>query len=624
MPLPQRHHDTSLAAAGGTLAAMAIVFVPLNGIGLGHVARAFALAKELRRTGAQPVIFSQGCYPPFMAAAVPGVSIGTIYTAPPAIRNAIAADLETYARRTPPAVVIDDTHPAPVQLTDDVTRILIVRPTEMDQMRELRDNYAGAHRAALIADDPESPTWPFSAAETAEIAGWPQWSRIGPVFRSSTHASRSLIRQRYRLDARTRVCVFTMGGGGAQRSARDESLRFCREISAIGARLRARDPLVRLLFVRGPLFPDETRVPDLFEEHGVEPDMPSLLAVADGAVIRPGHNTVWECLAGGTPFIAVPGETFAEPVEERLARLRAQDLLASCPELFLDDRWCHAFRRRCRRAIGRRSIRQAVGRLVSTIGSLASPRPRVVRTRRPSRRCGGRGGVLLIRIDDVTHASDELAALVDLCAARGLAMSLDVIPYLAVLDNATLRQVAAGARYEVAQHGYDHLPRRRADGRKTEFTADADEQTASLSAGASIMRERFGAAFRGGLSVPFDAMPPNLPSTWAAIGGRYVTAVDIERDSAPPIPIVRLTLDPWDWIVDGPHPFDDTLDRLSNAFQRQGYAGLVLHPQLLQRRREADRLEQLLDWLLSLGCRSQLLSEFAGAQSSSDRPRDRR
>jgi UDP:flavonoid glycosyltransferase YjiC (YdhE family) len=592
---------------------MAIVFLPLNGIGLGHVSRAFTLATGLLDAGERPVIFSQGCYPAFMLATIPGLSVGTLYDAAAGDRAAIAADVEAYARRTLPFVVIEDTHPAPIQIASDVARILIVRPTRIEHMRDLRAGGAATFHACLVADHPTSPTWPFSPEETAEIEGWHGWSFLGPVFRPTTHRSRASIRRKYGLARGTPAYVFTMGGGGSQSSPADEGRLFGDRALEIATRLRRQCPESRLIFVRGPLSPDTLSLPPLFEDHAVEPDMPSLLAVATGAIVRPGHNTLWECLAGGTPFIAISGETFAEPVAERLRRLRENDLLLLPGESdrLLDARWRHSFRRRSVSRAARWSMARVTAGLQSAIQAIPQlhPPPVVARASWP-RRPTARGGTLLLRVDDVTEATDELIAILELCRVRGLSVSLDVIPYLTSLDQSALDRLAGGVRYEVAQHGYDHLPRRRSDGRKTEFSSDVAAQTAALAAGAAIVRRRFGASFRGGFSAPFDAFPDSLCATWAGLGGRYASTVHAESDRSP-IPVVRLTADPWDWSQDAPQPFWSVLNRVSLALNQRDCAGLVLHPQLLRRPGEADRLADLLDDVLLLGCRTRLISEVA-------------
>ena len=170
---------------------MAIVFLPVNGIGLGHLTRSFIVSRELLARGEAPVVLAQGHYPEFMARAVPGCSIGPIHKASHAERRRSAAEIETCARRTRPAVVIEDTHPAPVEFAADIRRILLVRPTTMQQMRNLQAKYALNYETILVTDHWDSPTWPFTAAETAQIRSWSAWCCIGPIFREGSSAGRA-------------------------------------------------------------------------------------------------------------------------------------------------------------------------------------------------------------------------------------------------------------------------------------------------------------------------------------------------------------------------------------------------------------------------------------------------
>src|SRR6266849_970546 len=120
---------------------MAIVFLPLNDIGLGHLSRAFTLATAMQSAGGAPVILAQGHYPEFMARCVPGTSIGTVYKQNHHGRLQLAATVTNYARLTTPAIVIEDTHPAPFSLGDHVHRFLVVRPTPIDFLRELESEH---------------------------------------------------------------------------------------------------------------------------------------------------------------------------------------------------------------------------------------------------------------------------------------------------------------------------------------------------------------------------------------------------------------------------------------------------------------------------------------------------
>lgn len=76
---------------------MTIIFLPLNGIGLGHISRAYAVAQYLRTRGESPVLMVQGGYPEFFSDNVPGLSIPTIYKAGPSERLQIAQETTRFA-----------------------------------------------------------------------------------------------------------------------------------------------------------------------------------------------------------------------------------------------------------------------------------------------------------------------------------------------------------------------------------------------------------------------------------------------------------------------------------------------------------------------------------------------
>jgi len=322
---------------------MAIVFVPLNGIGLGHLSRSFALARELREWGDAPVIFSQGIYPEFMAAEIPGRSVGALYKITSAQRSRIAREIAEFARRSAPAVVIEDTHPSDIRFERDICTLLIVRPTELGTLRELRARESRFFRAFLMADHPESPTWPYDAEGTAEILSWPEWKIMGPVFRSPTPEGRERICRKYSLRRDQPLYVFTMGGGGSQPGGHDAGL-FVDRSAAIASRIENRTPGARFVFIRGPLFPPDLKVPLPFETYSVENDMPSLMAEARGVVGRPSFNTTWESIAAGVPLMPVPGQTYFEPVADRLQRMTQAGLLTLDLDEWGDLSWRARFR----------------------------------------------------------------------------------------------------------------------------------------------------------------------------------------------------------------------------------------------------------------------------------------
>src|ERR1700693_2490571 len=98
---------------------MADVLLTLNGIGHGHLVRALQVSRWLRRAHRRPVIFFQGHYPQELSLRVPGVGIWALYELPSATAQLVATQVASYAALNGPAVVIEDTHPAPVSWLGD-------------------------------------------------------------------------------------------------------------------------------------------------------------------------------------------------------------------------------------------------------------------------------------------------------------------------------------------------------------------------------------------------------------------------------------------------------------------------------------------------------------------------
>jgi UDP:flavonoid glycosyltransferase YjiC (YdhE family) len=595
---------------------MAIVFLPLNGIGMGHLSRSFALARQLRELGEKPVIFAQGKYPQFMADDVPGFRLGAIYKAWWPVRWKMAADIATYARRTSPAVVVDDTHPAKIRLGSDICRVLALRPTTMNYLRWLRLRHEHKFRQIFVADHPDSPTWPFSDVQSREISTWEKWTCVGPIFRRATAEGRRRVREKYSLHDGEPHFVFTMGGGGSQKTDGLEVPAFVARAASWAEMIRAQIPAARLLFVRGPLFPKTQSLPDIFQDIATEDDMPSLIAEASGAVIRPGFNTLWECIGGQTPFVCIEGDTYREPVADRDRRLRAAKLVPNDFDHWLDPAFIERFKQACPPIAARWPVLHAAECIQKSLAKIA-PKPGAQRTIAPTEpgkiipavhsQTSGRKG-LVIRVDDVVEGDAEMVSLRRLCVARGLSVSLEMIPYLCKFDEGSLKAFAGDWKYEVSQHGYDHLPRRDAGGLKAEFLTDEDCQP-SLSRGIQIMRQKFRETFRGGFSAPFDAYPPALSSTWQALGGKYVSVVWSKMETH--LPKVQLTVDPWNWPRNSPRSLAWVMKQIAAAIKDRDYIGLCLHAQLLKFPGQIEYHERLFDQVLNLGVEPVMLSEVA-------------
>jgi hypothetical protein len=590
---------------------LALVFVPTNGIGLGHYVRAGRLCQALADAGDRPVIFSQGVLDDHFA--VPGRTVPSLETAADADSVRIARELRSMAEISLPAVVIEDTHPVPLTLPRELRRVLVVRPTVFSFLTELNDRHVGVYSEFLLADMPRSPTWPYSGDETRTIATWPRWTALGPVYRRPAPEAITELSARYRIDER-RLCVLTMGGGGLHRPTDPDAQDFVLRASAVADAVQRIDPGARFLFVTGPHFPGDVEHDERFEIVPQEPRLPALLALARMAVVRSGYNTLWECIAAGVPLVPFIGTTYMEPNRERLSGLRAVGLLDDDVErLWGDDRWREGFRRRCAALVERYPgapdphVLQALVR--------GSGRPTAFRNagaRRRARRQAvpadgqGQPRLLLIRVDDVVAPESALEWLLSELAARCLRASLEVVPYLSELDESSLIPFDAGRELlEVSQHGYAHIVRSAGDGRRYEFRPDAvgptphEEQV--IRAGRSRLVEAFPQRFRGGFSAPFDALPAWLPRVWRDCGGTFVSHIGPPPRSAAPLPLLRVAADIWDWSRRAPRPANAIVAGALADARAHGHTGIVIHPHCLRSRAAREHLIAVLEEFARLG-----------------------
>lgn len=327
---------------------MRTVFLAHNGIGLGHLVRSSRIARAAHKLGAGPVFFCQS--PPSASSRqpFPTAFVPFLLDAPAEVCTELRDDLVRFMETGDgPSILVEDTHPCKLTLPPSVVRALIVRPGSWEYLQQLQTNYRHVYQAFFIADSPASPTWPYTEEQTAAIQSWPRWHIAGPVYRRPVREEVERVRRSLGFDTDARVCVFTMGGGGQHPEASDVAA-FAKDALSIGAAVRARDPHARLVFVRGPLFPAAEALPSIFEIVDEEPDMHALLATARLAVLRPGFNTTWECMAAGTAMHPILGTSYEEPMNVRIGKLRARGFLPkNAMEAWEDDEWRAQYRARC-------------------------------------------------------------------------------------------------------------------------------------------------------------------------------------------------------------------------------------------------------------------------------------
>ena len=585
---------------------MAIVLLAMNGVGLGHLIRSTVVSHALASLGERPVIFSGGEYRTPDLEQFPVRTVPPLWYAADEVRKRVASELHAMAVISLPAVLVEDTHPAPIDIPPGIRRVLLVRPTSFEYLVRLNETYRERYSVFLLCDSPESPTWPYDEAQTRQLTGWKKWRIIGPLYRTASEAVVRQVRARYKLDGDRDICVFSMGGGGTHSHDQQgqDYIRFLRLALQVADVIEASGSHPRLLFVKGPYFQRRFPIPPRFEVVAEEGQMPALLQIARGAVIRAGFNTAWECIAAGTPFLTLVGTTYAEPVLERVNRMKSLGLVPPDIESFwCKEDWRADFSRIAKRVVAKHSGVPEPRKLRQLI--LGRQEARWVSPSKPPaiRQSTAKAEIpLVIRIDDVMHEERALCWLLDLLAARRFRASLEVVPYLLQFDDAFLKRFdPSGSLFEVSQHGYSHMPRTTPNGRRCEFLpgsiAATTEEVEGIARGKQQLEAVFPNRFTGGFSPPFDAMPPWLPATWHSLGGNFVSCIYMNKMSGTPLPVRRAGVDVWDWTADRALGQQRAMYRLKLQYAVDGYTGVVLHPHCLRRRSDRLLLRSLLDSL---------------------------
>jgi hypothetical protein len=558
---------------------MPIVFLALNGDGLGHLVRASLVCDALYAAGERPIIFSQGLFPLDARSPVAGTTVPPLWKAPYQIIRSVGRALNAAALISPPSVVVEDTHPGPVTIRAGIARSLLVRPTAFDELEELREDFAGVYRSFVLCDAPGSVSWPYTPEQTAAIHTWDGWHIIGPLYRTAGADDIAEVRIRHQIGNDRRVCVFSMGGGGRHVPDDRDAETFVVLAHASAERLLRIDATVRLLFVKGPYFPADVAIGAPFEVIDREPLMPALLAAADGAIIRAGFNTPWECISAGTPFMPFIGTTVNEPVADRVAAIRARGLLPESVEQFwLDEGWRTAYRRGCREVAAEFPGRPDGARLQQLLvppPSYTPLAPAPARRSRGRERPGHERMPFVIRVDGVATAEPALLWLLELLAMRRLRASLQIVPYSCEIDATTLATFDPGETlFEVGQYGYAGIP-------YAPESVASDRTLHEIAAGRRYLEDAFAGRWKGGLSTPFDTLPAGLREVWLRNDGSFISRRMFRRSTGGRGDTVA-GIDLWDGHVHRPATLRSVARELGRQAASYGYAGLVLQPRMLR------------------------------------------
>jgi hypothetical protein len=601
---------------------LAVVFIAHNGIGIGHLARTFALCESFWNLGETSVIFAQGASPRIDDDRFPIAQIPRLYDVTSAERATIAQEISTYALRSRPAIVFEDTHPTQLSLALGIRRILVVRPTDFGYLRWLNQHFKTVYDAFLLADAPGSPTWVYNLEQTSRIGRWQNWFKLGPVYRVPTDTQCEIVGDRYAIRPGDPVCVMSMGGGGLHSPADPDISTFLSAAGDIGREIRHVDPTSRLVFVKGPLFPRDVRLSEEFEVIEDESYMPALLAVARAAVIRPGFNTTWECLSAGTPFTPVLGTSYREPIEGRVLTLASRGYVNWELAVTWNDTDLLSRKRERAQLIKDEWPGQAdptillhqLGRASASSGASAHSAPPERSTIAHSR-FSDAGVHLAIRVDDVVNLDDNLRWLIELLTDRDLHASLEVIPYLCRFNEADLNAVDPLGHIAVGQHGFAHLKRITGAGGSGEFGVGpfpTREEATDIEHGRELIQRRFPTRFSGGFSPPYDRTPDWLAPLWKELGGSFLSCI-WARPRTPQLRIARATVETWDWHYHAPVAIESIMASVERLATRSGRVGLVVHPWLLSDPAERARITEVIDSIILRGAEGVPLVQLAGA-----------
>ena len=185
-------------------------------MGLGHLIRSTIVSHALASVGERPVIFSGGEYRPAgldaVSSPVSALAVGRDG------RGSQARILRT-ATRWPnislPAVVVEDTHPAPIQLPPAIRRVLLVRPHFFRVSGPSERKLAASTRPSCCAIRRILLLGLTTKPRRRQLAGWQELARHRPLLPHRLPRTRSArCGTRYHLSGGEEVCVFSMGGGG--------------------------------------------------------------------------------------------------------------------------------------------------------------------------------------------------------------------------------------------------------------------------------------------------------------------------------------------------------------------------------------------------------------------------
>jgi predicted glycosyltransferase len=305
-----------------------VIFLVKNGIGYGHIRRAILLAQALRgRPGLRPIIISQAhTLHLFAGAGIPVVNFPLLQRLPTDVSEDCYTDiLDALLAKLDPAVIVEDTYPdqryARLESVRGVPRILLMRRLDGLSLDQLRTRGTLAqYDEILIAQTPDEFALEGHSGQTrAMVESTNRFCFVGTIHH--TPSTDDIRRAREIFAPGPEPLVVVSAGAGGDQLSDGFGDRLFGSCADLAARLLDEHHPARFVLVTGPYYAGRplaaTANTTVLQ---FEPTLPALLASADVAVVKPGHNVLCETLTGSANLVLVPDASFMEGVEEHAAR----------------------------------------------------------------------------------------------------------------------------------------------------------------------------------------------------------------------------------------------------------------------------------------------------------------
>jgi hypothetical protein len=591
---------------------MAVCILAHNGVGLGHLTRSIEIGTHFAENNIRPFLFCPN--PNLISRNLPFTLVRTKSIKNPfdPYRPRVEDQINSAGNIGPYKLFIEDTHPMAVQLSPKIKKILVVRPTTFEYLEEIKQNYSFYYDAFFIADHFESPTWPYTVAETEDIKCWENWKITGPIFRSPQPTQIQMIKNKYSWREKIPFFVFSMGGGGQHLDSNDINT-FIDQALKIASDIKRRCIESRFIFVKGPLFDQTIEIPHEFEEVDLEDNMPELFSICKAAIIRPGFNSVWECIAGGTPFVCIQGTTKCEPISEKLHKLIESGIIPennSIADIFKTKIWEENISKVKSRWDGKpgKEFLEAIEKkeeMELVLNDPAEPRTfhRFSKAFKDLN-IDGIGKSFFFRVDDVIELSPEMVFILSLCSKQDVFLSLEIIPYLSIIEEIDLLEYDPSFKNViVSQHGFNHaINLINPDSVRSEFTFLEPTKTEleNIAIGKAILTKTFPQRFKNGFSAPFDMIPDWFDQYWRSLRGEYISVIN-QRIRFKSVPKIQVPIDLWDWKENRMITLELLCKKMETEVKRRDNIGIVLHPKHFANRENRAYIFDLIEGLKERG-----------------------